>query len=81
MTKVSTGTDELIGEVTQRVAVVRLNKPHRKNALGDILTPALRALLPQLEEAGADRADGSVGEPRHLWFTHKLRDAIEAAQC
>jgi 2-(1,2-epoxy-1,2-dihydrophenyl)acetyl-CoA isomerase len=31
------------------VAVVTLNKPHKKNALGDILTPALRALLPRLE--------------------------------
>ena len=49
MTKVDTGTDELLCEITNRVAVVTLNKPHKKNALGDILTPALRAVLPVLE--------------------------------
>lgn len=49
MTQIETGTDELLCEITRRVAVVTLNKPHKKNALGDILTPALRALLPRLE--------------------------------
>lgn len=50
MERFETGTDELLCELKERVAVVTLNKPHRKNALGDILTPALRALLPRLEE-------------------------------
>jgi enoyl-CoA hydratase/carnithine racemase len=49
MTQIETGTEELLCVVTERVAIVTLNKPHKKNALGDILTPALRALLPQLE--------------------------------
>ncbi len=49
MHQIDTGTEELLCQITQRVAVVTLNKPHKKNALGDILTPALRALLPQLE--------------------------------
>jgi len=49
MKTLDTGTDELLCEITRRVAVVTLNKPHKKNALGDILTPALRALLPVLE--------------------------------
>jgi enoyl-CoA hydratase/carnithine racemase len=49
MTQIETGTNELICEITRRVAIVTLNKPEKKNALGDILTPALRALLPQLE--------------------------------
>jgi len=49
MTQIDTGTNELLCEITRRVAIVTLNKPHRKNALGDILTPALRALLPRLE--------------------------------
>ncbi len=53
MIQIVTGTDELLCELTQRVAIVTLNKPHKKNALGDILTPALRALLPQL----ASRSD------------------------
>lgn len=46
---INTGTEELLCELNARVAVVTLNKPHKKNALGDVLTPALRALLPVLE--------------------------------
>lgn len=53
MRQLDTGTEELLCAITDRVAVVTLNKPHKKNALGDILTPALRALLPRLE----NRAD------------------------
>ena len=49
MQEIDTGTNELLCRITDRVAVVTLNKPHKKNALGDNLTPALRALLPQLE--------------------------------
>jgi enoyl-CoA hydratase/carnithine racemase len=45
-----TGTDELLCRVADGVALVTLNKPHKKNALGDELTPALRALLPVLEQ-------------------------------
>lgn len=41
MTQIETGTNELLREVTGRVAIVTLNKPEKKNALGDILTPAL----------------------------------------
>ena len=48
MVTIDTGTDELLCEITDRVAVITLNKPHKKNALGDILTPALRAILPVL---------------------------------
>ena len=40
MVTIDTGTDELLCEITDRVAVITLNKPHKKNALGDILTPA-----------------------------------------
>ena len=49
MEHIETGTEELLCDLIQRVAIVTLNKPNKKNALGDILTPALRALLPQLE--------------------------------
>ena len=49
MVTIDTGTDELLCEITDRVAVITLNKPHKKNALGDILTPALRAILPVVE--------------------------------
>lgn len=49
MISLDTGTDELLCEIKDRVAVVTLNKPHKKNALGDILTPALRETLLKLE--------------------------------
>jgi enoyl-CoA hydratase/carnithine racemase len=52
---IDTGTAELLCHIEARVAVVTLNKPEKKNALGDILTPALRTLLPILE------ADDRVG--------------------
>ena len=55
MVEIDTGTEELLCTVRDRVAVVTLNKPHKKNALGDILTPALRELLPVIE------ADDRVG--------------------
>jgi len=49
MTTIDTGTEQLLCEIRDRVALVTLNKPHKKNALGDILTPALRAIFLQLE--------------------------------
>jgi len=52
MTTVETGTDELLCDLRGRVATITLNKPGKKNALGDVLTPALRRLLPQLEAMG-----------------------------
>jgi len=48
-TQIDTGTDELLCEIMQRVALVTLNKPHKKNALGNVLTPALRQVLLDLE--------------------------------
>jgi enoyl-CoA hydratase/carnithine racemase len=53
--KIDTGTDELLCEVADRVATVTLNRPEKRNALGDNLTPALRELLLKLE------SDSSVG--------------------
>jgi len=48
--KIDTGTDELLCHIEDRVGVITLNKPHKKNALGDILTPALRQTLLTVEE-------------------------------
>ncbi len=50
MNVIDTGTNELLCEIRQRVAVVTLNKPHKKNALGDVLTPALRTVLAELDK-------------------------------
>lgn len=50
MPAIDTGTTELLCELSDGVATVTLNKPQKRNALGDVLTPALRAILLTLEE-------------------------------
>ena len=55
MIEIDTGTQELLCSIEDRVATVTLNKPDKRNALGDILTPALREILLVLE------ADNRVG--------------------
>ena len=55
-TTVDTGTSELLCELADGVATVTLNKPHKRNALGDVLTPALRATLLRLEAEPRCRA-------------------------
>ena len=55
-TTIDTGTDELLCELAGGVATVTLNKPHKRNALGDELTPALRAILLRLEAEPRCRA-------------------------
>ena len=42
---VDTGTEELLCEVRERVAVITLNRPHARNSLSDRLTPALRTMI------------------------------------
>ncbi|MDE2851502.1 MAG: enoyl-CoA hydratase [Acidobacteriota bacterium] len=57
MTKIETGTNELLCDLEDGVATVTLNKPAKRNALGDILTPALRSILLTLE---ADDRCGAI---------------------
>ena len=57
MTKVDTGTDELLCEIKDRVALITLNRPQARNALSDHLTPALRI---QIKECGQDPAVGAL---------------------
>src|SRR5215510_14484743 len=47
---VDTGTDELLCEIVDRVAVITLNRPEARNALSDRLTPALRRMIKQCSE-------------------------------
>ena len=49
-TEIDTGTEELLCHIEERVGVITLNKPKKKNALGDILTPALRRAVLTLDE-------------------------------
>jgi enoyl-CoA hydratase/carnithine racemase len=46
---INTGTDELLCSIDQRVATITLNRPEKRNALSDNLTPALRQVLLDLE--------------------------------
>jgi enoyl-CoA hydratase/carnithine racemase len=43
--EINTGTDELLAEVRDRVAILTLNRPEARNALSDHLTPALRRMI------------------------------------
>ena len=54
---IDTGTNELLCVLEDGVATVTLNKPDKRNALGDILTPALRSILLTLE---ADARCGAI---------------------
>ena len=49
MNKIETGTEELLCRLEDRVAIITLNRPNKKNALSDHLTPALRQTLLELE--------------------------------
>ncbi|MBV5271973.1 MAG: enoyl-CoA hydratase/isomerase family protein [Afipia sp.] len=42
---IDTGTDELLCDVRERVAVITLNRPQARNSLSDHLTPALRRMI------------------------------------
>lgn len=42
---VDTGTDQLLCAVSNHVATISFNRPEKRNALGDIVTPALRDVL------------------------------------
>ena len=48
---IGTGTDELLCSIEDRVATITLNRPEKKNALSDNLTPALRQTLLELNTA------------------------------
>ncbi|MGI9323001.1 MAG: enoyl-CoA hydratase-related protein [Pseudomonadales bacterium] len=50
MKTIDTGTEELLCHIEKRVCVITLNKPRKKNALGDLLTPALRTTLAAVED-------------------------------
>ncbi len=55
MTEIATGTDDLLAEVDDGVAVLTMNRPDRRNALSQPMLSALGSVLAQLE------SDESVG--------------------
>lgn len=48
--QIDTGTDELLCDVRDRVAVITFNRPQAKNSLSDDMTPALRRMVLELSE-------------------------------
>src|SRR3979409_158574 len=44
-TTIDTGTSELLCAIRDRVAIITLNRPEVRNALSDVLTPALRRMI------------------------------------
>ena len=62
--RLDTGTDELLAEIRQGVAVITLNRPTASNALSDQLTPALRTAIAACDadpEVGAFLITGAGG--------------------
>lgn len=57
MTQIDTGTEQLLCEVRDRVALITLNRPEARNALSDHLTPALRTIV---KERGEDPNVGAL---------------------
>jgi 2-(1,2-epoxy-1,2-dihydrophenyl)acetyl-CoA isomerase len=55
VTTIDTGTDDLLAEVDDGVAVLTLNRPHRRNAFSPAMVEGLDRMLAQLE------VDSSVG--------------------
>lgn len=45
-----TGTEQLLGSVRDHVATLTFNRPEKRNALGDIVTPALRRMLLEMDQ-------------------------------
>jgi 2-(1,2-epoxy-1,2-dihydrophenyl)acetyl-CoA isomerase len=49
MTQIDTGTDHLLGDIDEGVAVLTMNRPERRNALSDQMLAALARTLAELE--------------------------------
>ena len=47
--EIDTGTQELLCSVTDHVATITFNRPEKRNALGDEMTPAFREMLLTVE--------------------------------
>lgn len=63
-TTLDTGTDQLLCELADGVATITLNRPDKRNALSDVLTPALRQTLLVVEADPAVRCVVITGAGR-----------------
>lgn len=55
MAAIDTGTDQLLADLDEGVATITFNRPEKRNALSDQLTPALRESLLRFDEDPAVR--------------------------
>ncbi len=55
VTELDTGTDQLLTRIEDGVAVVTFNRPEVRNALGDVVSPALRRMIARLRDEPAAR--------------------------
>ncbi len=61
-TSIDTGTEQLLAELNDGVLTITFNRPEARNALSDVLTPALRKMLariPDMDDVGALVLTGS----------------------
>jgi enoyl-CoA hydratase/carnithine racemase len=54
---IDTGTTQLLCVIRERVAIITLNRPEARNAMSDLLTPALRRMI---KERGDDPRVGAL---------------------
>ena len=54
-TTLDTGTDQLLARLEDGVAVLTFNRPEVRNALGDVVSPALRRMIARLRDEPAVR--------------------------
>ncbi len=80
---VDTGTDQLLVTVRDRVATITLNRPDARNALGDIISPALRRMIKQCGDdpevgalviTGAGTAFCSGGDVKGMGDAHPTQE-------
>lgn len=91
MTQIDTGTEDLLAEVDQGVAVVTMNRPARRNALSPAMLAAMAQVLADLEvddrvrcvvltgAGGAFCAGGDVKAMAEAGGDGQSRPAIDAA--
>ena len=77
MIALETGTEELLAQIEDDVAVLTLNRPEVRNALSDTLSPALRRTLGSLKEDRRVRGDRGGVDPPHDVDAHLDAQAVQ----
>jgi 2-(1,2-epoxy-1,2-dihydrophenyl)acetyl-CoA isomerase len=78
--QIETGTDDLIAHVEDRVAIITMNRPERRNALSSAMLSALEVVLAEVELATAFTKVGFSGDYGGSYFITKLVGAAKARE-